>query len=68
MPDYLHACLDRHRDVTRALYGTPQDLRKVERLTPGIVASGRLTYDDVEIITHTGLWRGGRVLAVANAR
>ena len=57
--DYLHECLNRHRDVTRALYGTPQDVREVQRLTEGIVASGRLTYDDVETITQTGLWRGG---------
>ena len=57
MSNYLHECLDRHRDVTRALYGTPQELREVQRQTASIVASGRLTYDDVEIITQTGLWR-----------
>lgn len=59
MSDYLHECLDRHGDVTRALYGTPQDLREVQRRTAAIVASGRMTYDDVETITQTGLWRGG---------
>ena len=59
MSDYLHECLDRHADVTRALYGTRQDLPEVERLADGIGASGRLTYDDVETITHAGLWGGG---------
>ena len=59
MSDYLHECLDRHGDVTRALYGTRQDLPEVERLAAGIGVSGRLAYDDVETITHAGLWRGG---------
>ena len=58
MSDYLHECLDRHGDVTRALYGTRQDLPEVQRLAAGIGVSGRLTYDDVETITHVGLWRG----------
>ena len=59
MSDYLHECLDRHGDVTRALYGTSQDLPEVERLAAGIGGSGCLTYDDVETITQVGLWRGG---------
>ena len=59
MSDYLRECLDRHGDVTRALYGRAQDLREVERRSSRIIETGRLTYDDVETITHAGLWRGG---------
>lgn len=59
MSDYLHECLERHGDVTRALYGKPQALQEVERLAAGIRASGRLTYDDFATITYAGLWRGG---------
>ena len=59
MSDYLHECLDRHGDVTRALYGRAQDLREVERRSSRFIETGRLTYDDVETITHAGLWRGG---------
>ena len=59
MPDYLHECLDRHGQVTLALYGQRQKLREVEQRAAGIRESGRLTYADVETITHAGLWRGG---------
>ena len=60
MSDYLHECLERHGDVTRALFGSRQDLQEVERLSSGIVRTGRLTYDDIETITDAGLWRGDR--------
>ena len=49
MSDYLHECLDRHGDVTRALYGRAQDLREVERRSSRIIESGRLTYDFARI-------------------
>ena len=59
MPDYLHECLQRHGEVTRALYGTTQNLQAIERLSARIIDAGHFTYDDVQDITDAGLWRGG---------
>lgn len=59
MSDYLHECLQRHGEVTRELYGSSQDLQAIERLSAGIIDAGRLTFDDVQLITDAGFWRGG---------
>ena len=59
MPDYLHECLERHGDVTSALYGESQKLREVEKLAVETANTGRLTYDDLETIIRVDLWSGG---------
>ncbi len=59
MPDYLHECLKRHGDLTRALYGESQKLHEIEVLAAGIYDTGRLTYDDLEKVIRADLWSGG---------
>ena len=59
MPDYLHECLMRHGDVGHALYGESQKLHEIEVLAAGIYDTGRVTYDDLEIVIHADLWSGG---------
>ena len=59
MSDYLHECLERHGEVSRALYGSRQDLPSIERLSARVVGAGRLRFEDVEAIKHVGYWDGG---------
>ena len=56
--DYLHECLERHGEVSRALYGSRQDLQAIERLSARVVDAGRLRFEDVEAIKHAGFWHG----------
>lgn len=59
MSDYLHECLDRHGEVSRALYGSRQNLQAIERLSTPVVEVGRLGFGDVEAIKDAGHWDGG---------
>ncbi|MCY4498414.1 MAG: hypothetical protein OXC14_14135 [Rhodospirillaceae bacterium] len=45
--------------MSEALYGRRQDLQEIQRRSADIIKTGRLTYDDIETITHAESWRGG---------
>lgn len=55
---YLGECLNRQREVAKALFNQDQDLRKTEELATDIRLSSNLTYENVRKITDTGLWSG----------
>lgn len=57
--DLLHECFERHGEVSRARYGSRQDLGAIERLSARVVEAGRLTFQDVEAIKDAGFWHGG---------
>ena len=58
MSEYLHECLERHGEVSRALYGSRQNLQAIERLSARVVDDGRLRFEDVETIKDAGFWHG----------
>ena len=55
---YLGECLNKQREVAKALFKKDQDLRKIEELATDIRLSSNLTYENVRKITDAGLWSG----------
>ena len=55
---YLGECLNKQREVAKALFKKDQDLRKIEELAADIRLSSNLTYENVRKITDAGLWSG----------
>jgi len=58
--DYLHTCLSLHGDLSEKLFGRRQNLEEVEAKAQQVRSSGRLTYDDIEVIRNEEHWSGGQ--------
>lgn len=60
--DYLHDCLAWCGSLMRIRYGNghTHDLFAIEKETAGVLSRGRLTYDDVEKIRNSRIWKADK--------